>query len=216
MTRNANQPRSTRRATSRRATSLGAVCALTVAGAVLPASSASAEETPTSRELLDLCDNGTDVCVFHPDGAEEEQVEQRDLVVDNAINCSGVNQQTMAGWTDTKGESNSLSIEVKAEMKWGPVYTSSVTASYGHDWNWSHSQGGQSLVTIAPGKAASLTRSTRVVTVDGQFELHFGDKYKGHYYWYVPFTSTTTVSADNPTFTDRDMTDEERARCPQV
>ena len=39
-------------------------------------------------------------------------------------------------------------------------------------------------VRTTPGKAVSIYVAPDRSTVTGQWELHFGDRYKGHYYWY--------------------------------
>jgi len=186
---------------------LGAVA---VSAAVL-AGAAPASADPTVRDLLDKCGHGTDLCEFRPDGAPTVTRETRDVLIDHAVNCSSVEQRENRTWTDTKGESNSAGVKVEQSMTFAEVFTVSVAASYEHEWNWSQSTSGTEWLTLPPGHIGTVTMQAETATVSGQYEMHFGDTYDGHYYWYVPFTSTSVTDHSAPAFNTREMTPEERA-----
>lgn len=195
-----------------RTLAFSAASAALAAGALYAPSAASAEDTPTTRDLLEACGTQTDVCDFHPESETTADAE-RTVVVSDVRNCSTSDQTEVRGWTNTKGESNSVGVEVSAEFKFGEVFTAGVSTSYGHEWNWSKSTSEESRLTVAPGKVGSLTQVAQAKTVKGTYELHFGDPYYGHYYWYVPFESTTVLDTNAVEYADRDLTDEERASC---
>ena len=56
---------------------IATAAAATAAAGLLIAPPASAAEEPTARELLEKCDNGTDSCVFHPEGERGNQRRSR-------------------------------------------------------------------------------------------------------------------------------------------
>uniref|UniRef100_A0AAU3GMX2 Uncharacterized protein n=1 Tax=Streptomyces sp. NBC_01401 TaxID=2903854 RepID=A0AAU3GMX2_9ACTN len=191
------------------------LAALVTAGsAVLIApGTALAEEQPTTRELLDKCDNGTDSCVFHPDGAAEISMGEAHQVGDSAFNCTPDSQTTTVGWSDTTGESNSVGVSLTAEYGFSLVFKMSITASYGHTWESSHTESELTAVNVRPGEVGWVTREAQMQHVSGTYEMHFSDPFYGHYYWYVPFDATGPMPDAPSTKTQhtRAMTDEEKA-----
>ena len=199
-----------------RATVVTTACTVLTAGALcVPAVPAFADdEPPTTRDLLAACGTKTDVCVFHPEGEEQLHDAERTVVVADVRNCSTVDQNETRRWTNSHGESNSVGVEVKAEAKFAEVFSTSVTTKYGHEWKWEKSTTEESRLTVAPGKVGQLTQVAQARTVKGTYELHFGDRFHGHYYWYVPFESTTVLDTGAVEYSDRDLTEEERSSCP--
>lgn len=191
------------------------LAALVTAGsAVLSApGTALAEDQPTIRELLDKCDNGTDSCVFHPDGAAEISMGESHQVGDLAFNCTPDSQTTTVGWSDTTGESNSVGVSLTAEYGFSLVFKMSITATYGHTWESSHTESELTAVNVRPGEVGWVTREAQMQHVSGTYELHFPDRFYGHYYWYVPFDATGPMPDAPSTKTQhtRAMTDQERA-----
>jgi hypothetical protein len=181
-------------------------------GTLYAPSAASAEEVPTTRDLLDACGTETDECIFHPESETTADAE-RTVVVADVRNCSTAEQNETRRWTNTHGETNSVGVEVKVEMKFAEVFSAGITTKYGHEWKWEKSTTEESRLTVAPGKVGQLTQVAQAHTVKGTYELHFPDRYYGHYYWYVPFESTTVLDPNAVEYSDRDLTDEERASC---
>ncbi|MDA2815138.1 hypothetical protein O4J56_31140 [Nocardiopsis sp. RSe5-2] len=191
--------------------SAAAALALT-AGLAAPAH-ADHEDTPTSRQLLELCNNGTDVCVFHPEGPVREHQAARHVVGSPVYNCTDREQWMTVGWSDTTSESNSVGLSLGGGYKFGEVFQVSFEATYGHEWKNSHTESQTTTVIAAPGEVGRVYVGPRMQTVNGTYELHFPDRYYGHYYWYVPFEATGPTADQSGTITQstRPMTSEERA-----
>ncbi|MYQ76040.1 hypothetical protein GTW64_02920 [Streptomyces sp. SID4923] len=45
-------------------------------------------------------------------------------------------------------------------------------------------------VNVRPGEVGRVIREAQMQRVRGTYELHFPDRFYGHYYWYVPFEAT--------------------------
>ena len=191
------------------------LAALATAGATaLAPTVAQAEEQPTARELLDKCDNGTDSCVFHPDGPPSDSMGEAHQVGDSAFNCTQDLQRSTVGWSDTTGESNSLGVSLSAEYGFSEVFKVTIQTSYEHTWESSHTEEQQTNVEVKPGEVGWITREAAMEEVQGTYEMHFEDKFYGHYIWYVPFDATGP-KADAPstkTQHTRPMTDEEKSQ----
>jgi hypothetical protein len=168
-----------------------------------------AEDGPTVQELLDKCDSGDlDVCEFHPSG---ETIAQGEFTfAGSAENCAADSQTREINWSSTEGETNSLGITlgVKAGLK--DVYEVSIETTYGHEWTWSKTAQDKLTQTVSPGKAVNLYVAADRSTVTGTYEMHFGDPYYGHYYWYVNDVSVSAPTFNTPWHT---RTEEAEASC---
>lgn len=167
------------------------VIAFTTAGAtaLFPAAAQADEEQPTTRELLEQCNNGTDVCVFHPSGTPVDSMGEAHQVGDSAFNCTKDRQRSSVGWSDTTGESNTVGVSMTAEYGFTDLFKVTIQASYQHSWESSHTEEQQTNVEVKPGHVGWITREAAMEEVTGTYEMHFEDKYYGHYIWYVPFTA---------------------------
>jgi hypothetical protein len=176
-----------------------------------------AEEKPTTRELLDKCDNGTDTCVFHPEGAPTDSMGKGHQVGDSAFNCTRDLQRTSIAWADTTGETNTLGVSLTAEYGFSKIFKVSFQTSYDHSWETSHTETDTTNVDVRPGQVGWVTREPQMQSVKGTYELHFPDRFYGHYIWYVPFEATGPKSDAPSTKTQhvRRMTAKEKAQhCP--
>ncbi|MEI5675563.1 MULTISPECIES: hypothetical protein [unclassified Nocardioides] len=165
-----------------------------------------AEDSPTVQELLDKCDSGDlDVCEFHPSGETISQGEFK--FAGSAANCAADSQTREINWSSTEGETNSLGITlgVKAGLK--DVYEVSIETTYGHEWTWSKTTQDKLTQTVSPGKAVNLYVAADRSTVTGTYEMHFGDPYYGHYYWYVNDVSVSAPTFNTPWHTRTEETD---------
>lgn len=191
---------------------LGAL--VTALGTALAPTAAQADDSPpTARELLDKCDNGTDECTFHPDGPPSDATGDAHQVGDAAYNCTQDLQRSSVGWSDTTGESNSVGVSLSAEYGFSEVFKVSIETNYSHTWESSHTENGTTNVDVRPGEVGTVTREAQNQTVSGKYELHFPDRFHGHYIWYVPFTATGPKPDAKGTTTQhtRPMTDQEKA-----
>ncbi|GDY32874.1 hypothetical protein [Gandjariella thermophila] len=190
------------------------LAATTVATMAAMAPTAQAADSPTPQELLDRC-GSADLCVFHPESRDAFPGERRQ-VGNQVLNCSNVNQNEMVAWSDETGGSNSLGITISAEMKFAEVYSVSVSTTYQHTWNWSHTETRTDNMTVQPWHIGEVFHTPQMQRVRGTYELHFGKRFYGHYFWYVPFEAVGPIedSSQSVTFFTRPMTPEERAQCP--
>lgn len=191
---------------------LAASLATAGAAAFTPTVAQAEDDPPTQRELLDKCDNGTDLCEFHPEGQPEDSMGEAHQVGDNAYNCTGDPQRSAVGWQDTDTETNSVGISMGAEYGFSEVFKVSIEAKYEHGWENSHTESDQTWVEVKPEEVGWVTREAAMQKVKGRYEMHFPDKFHGHYIWYVPFEATGPKPDANSTKTQhtRPMTDQEK------
>lgn len=190
-----------------------AAAALLATGAlVFTAPGASAEETPTARELLDKCDNGTDVCMFHPAGPPEEYTGGGHQVGEAAFNCTPDLQRSTVNWSDTTTESNSFGVSLSAEVGFSKVFKVSIETSYQHTWESSHTEGQATNVDVRPGEKGWVERAPKMQKVNGQYEMHFPDPFYGHYIWYLDFTADGPMPGSTGDIVQKTapMTDQEK------
>ncbi|GAB3294798.1 hypothetical protein [Parasphingorhabdus pacifica] len=188
---------------------MSAGCA--VAATLMFVPTASAAEEPTARELLEKCDNGTDSCVFHPEGAPEYFQNSSEQVGSPVFNCTELSQRMAVSWSDTTSESNSLGLSM--ETSFGEVFKVSFKASYGHEWTESHTESQTTYLEVSPGDVGRVFHGPRMQRVRGTYELHFGDPFRGHYIWYVPMevTGPANDQASTVVQSTEDMTEQEWA-----
>lgn len=171
------------------------------------------EDPPTARELLEKCEDGTDVCDFHPDSAPETFKGDSHQVGDSAFNCTQDNQMSSVAWSDTTSESTSVGLSLSVEAGYADVFKVSLETSYDQTWSSSHTETETTSLEVRPGEVGTINRAPQMQRVTGTYELHFPDRFHGHYYWYVPFEAVGPVPEGTSTKTQhtRPMTDEERA-----
>ncbi|MFF4845462.1 hypothetical protein [Streptomyces collinus] len=174
-----------------------------------------ASDIPTAAELLAKCNHGTDKCIFHPAGALKIFPGKTHRVGDLAYNCTEDPQTSSRTWEDTTGESNSLGVAFREEFEvgttFGPTYKFAFEQSYKHTWSNSHTESQSTFIDVPAGEVGWVTRSPQMQRAKGTYELIFGKRFHGHYYWYVPFEATGP--ADRPSTKSqrsRPMTPRER------
>ncbi|GAA3726552.1 hypothetical protein [Salinactinospora qingdaonensis] len=195
---------------TRGSASAGAVAATALLAAILPAAPAAAAE-PTNRQLLEQCGNGTDTCVFHPDGPPQYYQNTSEVVGSPAYNCTDRSQLMSVTWSDTVSESNSVGISMSATF--GTVFKTTFEASYGYEWSESHTESQTTYVDVPVGHVGRVYYGAMMQRVSGTYEMHFGDPYYGHYIWYVPFEATGPAEDQGGAWTQSTsvMTAQERA-----
>ena len=178
---------------------------------------ASADDTPpTTMELLEQCNNGTDLCEFHVSGTPRAYMAPQEIVAYRP-NCTATDQVSSVGVTHTTSSSNSLgvSMSVGGSLEGAEVALStSIKVSYGHEWTSSYTQTTTKQITVPGGNLGVIYAAQQMEEINGQYEMHFGSRFHGHYYWYLPMTLQEPVPGDNGAgITDdhHQMTDEERA-----
>ena len=194
-------------------TSIASLVALTF----VPAATADHEDPPTTRELLEKCNNGTDSCEFHPDGQPEYATGEKHQVGDPVFNCTDGLQRFSVEWSDTTSQSNSAGLSMTTEAGFGKAFKISYEQTYQHTWEESHTTTQTTNVDTKPHQVGSVERAPQMQKVKGTYELRFPDKFHGHYIWYVPMevTGPAPDSSDAISQHVRDMTEEEKAQCPK-
>ncbi|QUH05175.1 hypothetical protein HUO13_34300 [Saccharopolyspora erythraea] len=180
------------------------------------AAQAGAEDGPTVRELLEKCDNGTDSCVFHPQGEPEYFTGEAHQVGDPVYNCTSSQQRSSVNWSDTTSQSNSVGLSMTTEAGFGKVFAVSYEQAYEHKWEESHTEAQTTFVDTNPNQVGWVQRAPQMQKVKGTYELHFPDKFHDHYIWYVDLEVTGPAPDSSSAVSQhtRDMSEEEQANCP--
>ncbi|MFF4845461.1 hypothetical protein [Streptomyces collinus] len=178
-----------------------------------------ADPAPTPAELLAKCNNGTDKCIFHPSGPMRNVAGETHQVGDSDYNCTRLSQRSGIGWSDTVEESNSLGLATTAGVGtgsegpgWKVSLSFSVTISYEHQWRHATTTSATTFVDVRPNSVGWVTRTPDLQKVKGTYELIFGKRFRGHYYWYVPFEATSPLDTSTVAQHTRPMTKDERAK----
>ncbi|MFD4509170.1 hypothetical protein [Streptomyces sp. NPDC058457] len=196
----------------------GMIAALTVGASLLTAPQALAADSPTDAQLLKACGDTSSFCAFRPQSYWGYSGPKHQ-VGSTAYNCGSQTNQHRIDWSDTTTASNSVGVAVSAEYKFGEVFELSVTTTYSHTWQNSHTDTESNQVNIPSGHVGWIERGTSKQAAQGWWEIQFKNKYYGHYDWYVYNYKESGFNKDNPSygyinFKDRAMTSAERgAHC---
>ncbi|MEX3104078.1 MULTISPECIES: hypothetical protein [unclassified Streptomyces] len=161
----------------------GAIAALAFGASLLGAPNAVAEDTPSTRQLLDAC-SWADLCEFHPQ-SYWTYAGPAHQVGGTAFNCGSQTNQHSINWSDTTGTTNSVGVTVSSGVKFFEVFEAEIAATYGHSWQASHTEGQNTTVNIPSGSKGWVERGTPKQQATGWYEIHFRSRYYGHYIWYV-------------------------------
>ncbi|TDC91137.1 hypothetical protein E1161_17000 [Saccharopolyspora aridisoli] len=190
-------------------------CVSAIGAALLLAPPATAADEPTVRELLEKCDNGTDSCVFHPEGEVEYYQNSSEAVGSPVFNCTDKEQMMNVAWSDSTAESNSVGLSMSTSF--GEVFKVTFKATYGHEWRSEHTESQTTFITVRPGEVGQVYHGPKMQKAKGTYELHFEDKFYDHYIWYVnDFEASGPADDQGGTVTQstRAMTEEEeQANC---
>jgi hypothetical protein len=172
------------------------VTAAVAATTMLAVPAASAGDGPTTLQLLDKCNNGTDVCDFHPSGSPN--VYRGDYrLAGGATNCTADKITRWVEWSSTEHTTNSVGIQMSAEAGAGKAFKLGFEASYGHEWGWASTKTDRVQAEISPNRAINVFSAPMKQTVRGTYELHFSNPYYGHYIWYVNDVEVTGPASDS-------------------
>ncbi|MFJ9696340.1 hypothetical protein [Kitasatospora sp. NPDC101183] len=174
--------------------------------------------SPTTVQLLKDCGSNTDSCTFTPNGSATTTYSGNHEVA-RGFNCSSVPQLKKMTWTDQKGGENSVSAEISvtAGFDFLTKFEVGFKLAYGHKWTWNDSFADETDLTVPAGEVGWVSRSTKLQSASGTYELHYKSPHWGHYVWYVKnFAGTAPVPQDTGVITwgSRKMTPAEKAdRC---
>lgn len=153
--------------------------------AVPGTASANHEGTPSTRELLQLCNDGrADRCDFRPSGGINVYYGPRSLA-GSGTNCTNFNQVRVIRYEASQYTSHSFGVELSAGSKIGKAFEWSISTSYSRKWAWTDSKADEVRQDIGPRSRVIVYVAKQRSQVRGTYEIHFGNRYKGHYYWYA-------------------------------
>ncbi|MCX5049646.1 MULTISPECIES: hypothetical protein [unclassified Streptomyces] len=192
----------------------GVIGALALGASLMAAPQASADDSPTTQQLLDAC-SWADSCTFHPT-SYWTYTGPTHQVGSTAFNCASQTNQHRIDWSDTTASTNSVGVSISVGVKFWAVYEAEVEASYGHTWTTSHTDTESDTVNIPAGRKGWIERGTAKQQATGWYELHFGSRYYGHYIWYINNYQSSGFNNDQPStgfinFKDAEMTSGERS-----
>jgi hypothetical protein len=160
-----------------------------------PPAGASPADDPTSRELLEKCNHGTDSCVFHPEGAPTV-FRGAYRLAGGATNCTQDNIKRSVQWSATEHTTNNIGLEMTAGGGFGAAFSASFTTSFGHEWGWSSTKTDTVEAEIGPHRAINVSSAPMDQTIRGKYELRFPNRFRGHYIWYVNGVEVTGPADD--------------------
>ncbi|MEU0374709.1 hypothetical protein ABZ070_31770 [Streptomyces sp. NPDC006283] len=199
-----------------RMTALTATVLGTLAATALPAT---AEEQPTSAQILADCGSGEGKCTFNSPEIGEAYLGEPRQVSDLLYNCTTSPASQTMSWADTVGSSHSVGGSVTVGGGIEGIITASVTATYNYTWQSSHTETSSFTVTVRPGEVGWISRAQVMQQISGTWQTHYDDPKWGHYYWFVPdvITGPATNGTDGKhsavMVKSRKMTDAEKKSC---
>ncbi|MBP2478546.1 hypothetical protein JOF53_007418 [Crossiella equi] len=173
---------------------VAAVLAAGLAMAVLPGTaSATHEGSPGGGQLLGECDrNRTDLCEFRPSGNMTLFWGQRQLA-GSSTNCTNFNQTRVVRYEASSGTRNTFGVELSATVKVKQVFETSVKTSYQREWSMQETTADELRQDVGKKSRVMIYATKQQAQVNGTWELHFGKRYYGHYYWYVSGQATGQI-----------------------
>ncbi|MDQ1290048.1 MAG: hypothetical protein QG622_3614 [Actinomycetota bacterium] len=201
------------RSRGRRRLTTGVGAVLTVGLLVSVASIASAEEVPTSKELMEKCGKDTDFCEFHISGPARAYLQTAGLAAQTA-NCTGSTQDASLTWEKSTSSSNSFGWSLKVMAGAAKAFQLGFKVAYQHEWTDTLTDRDTTKMTIPGGHMGRVFHAREMEEVSGKYEMHFGSRYYGHYYWYLPMTVNSPKGGGNDKVTTKSepMTEQERAQ----
>lgn len=205
--------------TTRGAGRTRAVLSLATAAALVALApvTAHAETLPTDEQLLARC-NQADFCKFTARSLGQGFYGDEHTVGPTVNNCGGTVTRTW-GWSETTGQQTSANVSASvASALWEPISVS-VSATFGKTFERNSTVSDSYTQTLTPFTKAWVTRRTGAAVITGDWELHFGSRYFGHYIWYDKNYSS---KVGNPSYDEinlhfRTMTPAEiRQHCPEA
>lgn len=150
-----------------------------------------ADDGDLSRELAAKCNRGTDVCTFRPMGTALYSSPQK-KVGRTVLNCGPGEATEYLEWSETTGEVITVGATAilysESNVEFAGLslaYKVKQETTYSHKWGTSESFSYGQWVKVPPRSVGWVTRSTPMQRQTGTYELHFGKRFHGHYYWYL-------------------------------
>ncbi|QKV73928.1 hypothetical protein [Amycolatopsis sp. Hca4] len=179
------------------ATTATVLAAMAAAGAI-GAPAANAADQPTVQQLMQDCGNkgARDLCVFHPSSGKRTYTPEN-RISGLVANCSTLAAAHQVSGSHTWGTTKSWSVTASADVEIAEVVKVGVSATYGEAYTDTKTTSAATTVNIPPRAFGWI--SQRIVNLDltGTFEIHYGSRKWGHYFWYVNNAHLTGPIKDN-------------------
>ncbi|MEU6381802.1 hypothetical protein [Streptomyces sp. NPDC046909] len=172
--------------------------ALTAASALvagIPTTAGAADSLPTEEELLSQCGRA-DYCQFHAQSLTGGLVGEKHQVGGAAYNCGGTVHRKLT-WSETTSATTNASISSTVAAGLWQSISVSASATFGKTLEKSHTTKVTVDFNMEPYSKMTITRGTGYQIIEGDWELHFGKRFHGHYYWYDNGYQTKVEDPDN-------------------
>lgn len=167
------------------------LAALIVASIIIPAcfaagprASADNQPKPSPKQLLGACENEqTDLCIFRQEGQPVIYNDHYRLA-GSSQNCTNSKLVRTVRYELMSGTSNTWGVNMSVGTKLGGIFETTVQGSLQHQWMSSDTTTDETRQDVAPHSAVNIWVSKEKTRIRGTWEIHFGRRYFGHYYWY--------------------------------
>lgn len=149
-----------------------------------------AEDIPTDEELLSQCGRA-DVCTYTVKETSRF-LGERHSVGSTVVNCEPESISRQITWSDTTESSSNVDLSFTAGASFEGVLNASFSATFGFGFENSHTKSESFTETLRPFSKSEVIRATAMVQTIGDWELHFGSRFHGHFFWFDKDVSVTT------------------------
>ncbi|MEV6841349.1 hypothetical protein AB0N17_44005 [Streptomyces sp. NPDC051133] len=183
------------------------------------ASPATADDTPTAKQILADCASGVGKCTFNSPQLGKAYLGDFHRVSDTLYNCSASPATESMTWTDSVSSSDSLGVSIAEGAGLEGIVNLSVTETYDHTWTSEHSEESSATATVEPGEIGWIARAQVMQTVSGVWQTHYDDRHWGRYTWFLhdtiigPAPNDTDGKQNVLVVMSRKMTERERQSC---
>lgn len=202
-----------KRPTARVLAMLSAATVITGLGITAAAVANAEEAAPSNEELLSDCNVRTDLCKYTMTSTKDILGPQHQ-VSDAEYNCSPDNQTYEKDWSSTNSSSVNIGLEIGGEVGFATVFKASFKVTTGYEWSTSKTVTDKAPISVRTGWVGWIERADSLTQATGNYELHYGSRKAGHYYWFVngvTFTGPTKDAKGNLIAQARPMTDAEKS-----
>lgn len=210
-----------------RKAALGGAFAVVVGlgSAVTVVANAAENEIYDQAQLLQSCQESTpnygsaDRCRFEP--ASYQGFTGNLVQVSGVdINCGSGAVTRQVGWSQTTSESNSITVSASVQAKLSPVFSGSVSTTFGHTWSKSETKSDSISISIPPLSAGTVFRGAPLARVTGRMVINFNSERQGHFEWYA-YPELVVPAEDQPNLqrlvaNTRPLSQAEIDACPKV
>ncbi|KKM47001.1 hypothetical protein VT73_00870 [Rathayibacter toxicus] len=98
-------------------------------------------------------------------------------------NCSNSLVTRVIRYDAVSATSNSWGNETSGTL--GVILSRTISSAYGHEFSTSESKSDEIRMEAKPHTGAKIYIGKEKTRIRGHWEMHFGSRFYGHYYWYL-------------------------------